>query len=361
MSDPLFDGTGAGKDPTRDGEATELAKLEAKLGVFAHDAPLRELPARRAPARRWPIASLGACVAAAAVLFVWLGGRHEHGSHHGGGAAGAPCSGSTGFAFAVTNGDATCGGAAVASAGTLPVGAWLETHDHAVAAVKIADIGELTVFGDSKLRLVATGPATQHLELARGHVHAQVTAPPRLFVVDTPAASAVDLGCQYDLVVDARGTHLRVTVGAVSLEDKRGVVYVPATFEVDMVPGHLGTPISIDATTELRDAVSSFDRGGPVAPLVAAAASRDRVTLWNAIAHTTGTDRAALVAKLEDLAPLPDPTLHAKVLAGDADALDIWLDIFVDRGNLAHDQKRGPKVVTVPRRSSDHANFPTTS
>jgi hypothetical protein len=107
-----------------------------------------------------------------------------------------------------------------------------------------------------------------------------------------------------------------------------------------MKPGELGTPISIHATNELRDAVSYFDGGGPVAPLIAAAASRDRVTLWNAISHRTGDDRAALVAKLEELAPLPDPSLHAKVLAGEADAMDIWLDVFVDRGSLAHDKRR---------------------
>jgi hypothetical protein len=229
----------------------------------------------------------------------------------------------------------------VADTGTLPVGSWLETKLGAVAAVKVADIGELTVYGDSKLRVVATSSTTQHLELARGRVHARVTAPPRLFVVDTPAATAVDLGCQYDLDVDPHGrTHLRVTVGAVSLEDRGGVVYVPATFEVGMTPGHLGTPTSINASNELRDAVSYFDGGGPVTNLIAAATSRDRVTLWNAIFRRTGADRAALVAKLEELAPLPDPALQAKVLTGDADAMDIWLDVFVDRGNLAHDKRR---------------------
>ena len=182
MSDPLFDGSSTGaRDgaPTRDGDATrdddaaQLANLEAKLAVFAHDAPLRDLPARRAPVRRrWPMASLGAAVAAAAALFVWIGSRHEHGARTGGGGAtGAPCSGSTGFAFALTKGSATCGGAALlADTGTLPVGSWLETNDHAVAAVKVANIGELTVFGDSKLRVVATSAATQHLELARGRV-----------------------------------------------------------------------------------------------------------------------------------------------------------------------------------------------
>ena len=76
-------------------------------------------------------------------------------------------------------------------------------------------------------------------------------------------------------------------------------------------------------------APSSSSSGSPDYP--------ERVTLWNVIGRTARS-RAA-IAKLEELAPLPDPALHAKVLAGDADAMDIWLDVFVDRGDLAHDKR----------------------
>lgn len=339
MSDPLFDGPDApGSD--EEGDATELAKLEATLAVFAHDAPLRELPPRPPPVRhRWVLPVVGAAVAAAAVLFVWLGARHEPGGS-GGGAQASPCSGSTGFAFSLAAGALTCGGH-TAVAGTLPVGPWLETTGaNAEAHVAVADIGELTVHGATKLRLVRTGPAEQRLELARGAISARVTAPPRLFVVDTPAASAVDLGCAYDLSTDGITTHLRVTKGAVSLEGKRGVIYVPATYHIDLGPNRaFGLPLYKDASPEVASAVASFGAPGTVAQLVAAAGPYDRVTLWNAITRTNGADRAALVAKLEQLAPLPAPSLHDKVLAGDADALDIWLDVFVDRGDLAHDKR----------------------
>ena len=331
-----------GRDERDERDERELDQLQAKLAMFAHDAPLRDLPARPpAIRRRWPMAALGSAVAAAAVAFVWLGTHHHPPTGTAGGTAPSPCTGSTGFAFSLAEGSATCGGGTVASTGTLPVGPWLETHANAVADMKVADIGELRVFGDSKLRVVATNSATQHLELARGHVRASVSAPPRLFVVDTPAATAVDLGCQYDLTVDDQGTtHLRVAMGAVSLEDKRGVVYVPATFEVSMSPGHLGTPVSIDSTPALRAAVARFDTDGSIEPLLSIAEMSERVTLWNAIPRTTGASRAALVAKLEQFAPLPDPALHDKVLAADTDAMDIWLDVFVDRGDLAHDKRR---------------------
>ena len=323
MSDPLFDGGG---------NDAELAALEQTLGTLAHTAPLREPPPRptrtRIRAWIWPVAAV---VAVAALVVLLLQGKDD---------PDPGCAGGTGFSFSLTAGSATCGGTAVASGGTLPMGAWLETQRGGAATVKVADIGELTVFGDSKVRLVTTGATQHHMELARGHVAARVTAPPRLFVVDTPAATAVDLGCAYDLTVDAAGkTHLRVTKGAVSLEDKRGIAYVPATFEIDVVPGKLGTPVSITATLEVQQAVQRYDGGDPgaLADLIRLADSPERVTLWNVIGHTHD---AAAIAKLELLAPLPDPALHARVLAGDADAMDIWLDVFVERGDLAHDKRK---------------------
>jgi hypothetical protein len=198
--------------------------------------------------------------------------------------------------------------------------------------------------GDSRLRLVTTGPNEHRVELARGWISAHVTAPPRLFVVDTPVATAVDLGCAYELRVaaDTHAAHLVVRKGAVSLEGARGFVYVPATFEVDIAPDHhIGLPVHTTASDPVRLAVRGFAQGVPesIDALVAAADIWDRVTLWNAINVTT-RDRNKLVAALERLAPLPDPALHAKVLVADPDAMDIWLDVFVERGALAHDKRK---------------------
>ena len=225
--DPLFEG-GDG-DPA-------LTALAQQLGAFGHKAPLREPPPRRSRVRsRWILPGTALGLTAVAALIFWLGREQPQT---------VSCTGTEGFSFAVTTGSATCGGNAIANGGTMPVGAWLETHPDGAATVQVANIGELTVFGDSKLRVVNTGATEHHLELARGHISAHVTAPPRLFVIDTPATSAIDLGCAYDLTVSPTGTtHLRVTKGAVSLEDKRGITYVPNTFEVDVVPGHFATPV----------------------------------------------------------------------------------------------------------------------
>lgn len=317
MSDYLYDKTGA--DP-------DVAELEGLLGAYAHRAPLRAPPERVARRRRWP-AAVAVTVVAAAAVTLWLWRRD-------GAATTIACGGSDGFAFAVAGEPARCGGG-IASRGTLPVGAWLETPGGATADMRIADIGALTVHGDSRLRLVSTGADGHRLELARGRIEARVVAPPRLFVIDTPVASAVDLGCAYELVVDDDGsTRLRVTSGAVSLEGHGLVAYAPLDTEVLAAPGRgPGTPVSITASAELRAAVARFDRGDAAAvrDIVGRAAARDTITLWNLLSRTAGDARAAVFARLDELSPLPPDLRSADILAGDAAAIEAWRERLVDR------------------------------
>jgi len=315
MTDPLYDKTG--DDP-------ELAALEAALGDYAHCAPLRELPPRRSRRRTTVIAAVLGAIAVAALAVLVVGRRGEPDCR----AAG------TGFAFAVDGGPARCAGS-LAAHGTLPVGAWLETAGAATADVQVADIGRLTVFGDSRVRLVGTGATGHRLELARGRIAARVTAPPRLFVVDTPTASAVDLGCAYELTVEPDGrTRLRVTSGAVSLEARGLAAYAPMDTEVLAAPGRgPGTPVARSASAALGDAVARFDAGdrSAVPTIVASAGPGDTATLWNLLARTAADDRAAVFARLDALSPLPADISADAVRAGDPGALERWREALVDR------------------------------
>jgi hypothetical protein len=201
--------------------------------------------------------------------------------------------------------------------------------------VRIADIGALTVYGDSRVRLVGTGAGGHRMELARGKLAARVAAPPRLFVVDTPVATAVDLGCAYELTVDRDGrTQLRVTSGVVSLEGHGLVAYAPMGTEVLAVPGRgPGTPVAVDAPDGLRAAVARFDGGDPAAvrAIVENAGLRDTITLWNLLSRTTAAERATVVAKLDELTGRPDTVRAEDVLAGDADAIERWRKVLDER------------------------------
>ncbi len=149
-------------------------------------------------------------------------------------------------------------------------------------------------------------------------------------MVDTPAASAVDLGCAYELSVEADGrTRLRVTSGAVSLEGPGAAAYAPMDTEVVAAPGRgPGTPVALSASAALRDAVARFDAGdrSAVPAIVAAAGPADTATLWNLLARTDGEARAAVFARLDALSPLPAELSADAIRAGDPDAIARWRD-----------------------------------
>jgi len=101
----------------------------------------------------------------------------------------------------------------------IKVGEWLQTDASSRARITVGNIGVVDVEPNTRVRLVAASPTEHRLTLERGEISAVVTAPPRLFLVDTPASTAVDLGCAYKIKTDESGNGvLRVTSGWVSLE-----------------------------------------------------------------------------------------------------------------------------------------------
>jgi ferric-dicitrate binding protein FerR (iron transport regulator) len=320
----------------KSGEDPEVAKLEQLLGGYAHDAPLRE-PPPRAQVRRgrrtaFIIASVAVAAAAALLLFLWS--RKDSPTK-----PEQPLVAEAGFAYQVTGGAAMCNGNPQhpGGEGILKVGSWLETEAGAVADVKIADIGDVKLKPNSRMRLVATGPDQHRLELERGKLSARVTAPPRLFVIDTPVISTVDLGCAYDMEVDENGrTHVRVTSGSVMLEGHARTSWIPWGYEATADAGiGPGTPVRTDAPAAFRDAITRFDAGlagggggwgtePPIATIVDEAGAADAPTLWNMLQRTEGADRAAVFARLDEVAIRPEWVLEEDVLSLQPKALEDW-------------------------------------
>ena len=330
----------------KSGEDPDVAKLEHLLGGFAHDAPLREPPARKPRGRRTAVI-IGAVVmaAAAAILLLLWWRAPERGPTQL--AVIADARGAPGFTFEVSGGAALCQGSPAhpGTGGFLRVGEWLETDPGATADVKIADIGELQLKPNSRLRLVATGPDQHRLALERGRLSARVTAPPRLFVVDSPVATAVDLGCAYDMEVDENGrTHVRVTSGSVSLEGHGRTSWIPWGHEATADRGNgPGTPVRSDAPADFRAAVARFDAGEnsggwgtspPLATIVDGAGKTDAVTLWNLLSRTEGADRAAVFARLDEVAIRPEWVLEEDVLSLQPQALEAWREGLEGTWNL---------------------------
>src|SRR5512133_2403261 len=89
--------------------------------------------------------------------------------------------------------------------GVLHVGQSLETTSGELVRMQVASIGEVEIRDQSQVQLVESREGRQRLAMKYGTVHARIYAPPAVFVVDTPAARAVDLGCEYTLTVDKSG------------------------------------------------------------------------------------------------------------------------------------------------------------
>lgn len=186
-------------------------------------------------------------------------------------------------------------------------GEWLETDSASRARIRVANIGQVEVGPDSRIGLVTTGPNEHRLSLERGSLRAVVLAPPRLFLVDTPTATAVDYGCVYTLVVgDDRRSTLRVASGRVALERDGRDVMVPEGAMCEARAGHgVGTPVYEDATEALRDAVQRFDfeGGGPdaITTILAEARPRDAMTLESISERVGDTERARIRSRLGEL------------------------------------------------------------
>src|SRR5262249_5709094 len=89
---------------------------------------------------------------------------------------------------------------------TVGAGDWIQTDRSSRATVKIGEIGSVEVAPGTRVRVVALKEDEHRLSLAQGEIYAKISAPPRLFFVDTPSGTAIDLGCEYSLLSSEDGS-----------------------------------------------------------------------------------------------------------------------------------------------------------
>ena len=221
---------------------------------------------------------------------------------------------------------------AIDNTGQLAVGAWLETDATSRAKIAVASIGQVEVAPGSRVQLVATSATEHRIDLARGGIKAEILAPPRLFIVGTPAATAVDLGCAYTLDVDDKGAGaLEVTSGWVSLEAGERTSLVPAGAKCQTRPGiGPGTPYFADASESLVRALVSFDFADGGEPslrtVLKAARRRDSLTLWHLLYRVDAGARREVFRRLRTLAPLPAGIEEPDILRLDQPKMDWYKD-----------------------------------
>ncbi len=223
------------------------------------------------------------------------------------------------------------GADALGATGRLGVGQWLSTDGASQVRIQVANIGQVVLEPNSRLCLRETGQREHRLELLHGTLHAHIVAPPRLFLVDTPATRAIDLGCAYTLTVEATGdSSLHVTSGKVALVRREGgEEVVPAGAVCATRQGFgPGTPVFEDAPQALRDALTRYDfeNGGEAAltTVLKAARSRDSLSLWYLFVRVPESERGRVYDRLTAFFPPPPGVTRSEMLRLSPKTTEEW-------------------------------------
>jgi hypothetical protein len=323
----LWDGSG---DPN-----PEIQRLEALLGEFRHDRPAPAFP-EIASDRRWlffprrvrlfPLLAMAAASAVVIVVVAFLAyGRKP-----------APVT-VAGWDVSRLAGTPRIGPKNISGKeGTsrLGVGQMLETDDQSRASLRAEDIGKIEMEPSTRLRLLTMGAGLKRIALDRGTIHAYIWAPAGEFVVDTPSAVTVDLGCVYTLKVDDSGAGLvRTSLGWVGFKLNGHESFIPAGAACATRPKvGPGTPYFEDASSEFRAALARFDfedstpqqRAGDIEIVLSQSRHRDALTLWHLLARVDEGQRFLVYDRLAKFAPPPASVTKEGILRLDQPMLDLW-------------------------------------
>jgi hypothetical protein len=215
----------------------------------------------------------------------------------------------------------------------LRAGQVLETDAASTAQVKVANIGQITVDPNTRIRLLVTRSDEHRIALDHGKLEAMTWAPPRLFIVETPSAAAVDLGCKYTLEVERDGgSLLHVTLGLVALErDGRETIVPAGAFCRTRAGAGPGTPFFEDSSDTFQSALRDLDSGvagsertRQLEIMVREARVRDALSLWHLLPRLDPESRGLIYDRLAQLLPPPAGVTREGIIALDRTMLDAW-------------------------------------
>ena len=211
----------------------------------------------------------------------------------------------------------------------LEVGGTLEVPSSGQAVVDVARIGTMRVEGGSRVTLRSTQGTRHRLRMEAGQVHVRVWAPPGSVAFQTPTGEVIDMGCEFDLYVEADVSRLQVRSGWVQMENTLGESLIPAgasgEMRSDLLPG---VPVFDNAGPSFLAAVRQLERTGDAPSLrsvLGSARPQDVLTLLMLIVRgVPGSDE--LVVRAAELSPPPGGVTVGQVVRGDRDAVWLWRD-----------------------------------
>ena len=229
----------------------------------------------------------------------------------------------TAWQVASLEGASRLGGQNATVSMALRSGQVLRTGSGSQLSLQSDEVGKIDLGPDSELRAATNRQVT----LNRGLLHAFIWARPGQFVVETPSARAIDLGCEYTINVDGSGNGmLRVSMGWVAFQYEGHESFIPAGAECATRKRQgPGIPFYQDAPEPLQRAVGIFESGDPSAALdgiLDSARPRDALTLWHLLTRVPESARARVFDRFAQLVTLPPEVSRDGVLRRDRQMID---------------------------------------
>jgi anti-sigma factor RsiW len=228
------------------------------------------------------------------------------------------------------DGSPSVGEKPISGIGRIGAGEWIETDARSRATVKVGEIGSVEIAPNTRVRVVTARPDEHRLSLARGEIRAKISAPPRLFFVDTASGTAVDLGCEYVLSTGEDGFgSLHVTKGWVSFQWKGLESLVPAGASCRTRPqAGPGIPYFDDAPENVKQALEIFGfekaANDPLSIILSESRARDTLTLWHLLSRVEPGDRGRVFDRIATLTPVPAGVSREQALQLDPQTLKRW-------------------------------------
>lgn len=214
--------------------------------------------------------------------------------------------------------------------GNIKIGEWLETGNDNKAKIKVELIGELEIEPNSKVQLLNSEENEKRINLNKGKINATIWAPPKIFIVETPSATAIDLGCVYTLeVLEDSSTILEVISGWVALTDNGNDVIVPSGAVCKSIKNKgNGTPYYKDASELFINSLYKYDFENKshelINIIISESREKDALSLWHLIFNSKQEDKELIVNRLIEIEPLPYGVTINGIMEGEREMLDKW-------------------------------------
>jgi hypothetical protein len=318
MTDPYLWDRSGDVDP-------DVARLEDLLRPLGHQGrPLvRPITIRPADVSTWWRVAMPLALAATVVFLVggiWVGQRVNGAS----------------WTVEPTAGHVNVGGRVANGRRALSAGDRLEIGEGGGARLRADGVGTIELGPRTRLRVIDAGTHGHLFALDTGQLNADVSAPPGVFAVQTPAARAIDLGCRYSLQVGEDGAGvLEVTLGWVGLAGGGRESLVPAgarcatrSVRGPGTPWFEGASPGFVAALKTLDGPSERGREAALAILLTEARPLDAITLWHLLTRLDRSSAERVYDRLTALVPLSAGIRRVDVLSGSRAALAaLWEEI----------------------------------